>query len=241
MELHIYHNMYIPVYQFLWAFNPLFFITQVFPSCSVWAISFLRFLRVTLTLSLYLHKFKIHPLGSKSRSAIHLSPECFHKSVISPEVDLLFWSPYLSTFSINTVTWIVPAPTSTCGIDSFLWDYTPFPPSVDPTHLWRDYLQVKLLSHVWLFVTPWTVAHRILHLWNFLGKSTGVGCHFLLQGIFPTQGSNLGLQHCRQMLYPLSHQGIPWRDYMCLNLIINLAAKGECRDSWRLEYLFLCG
>ena len=32
-------------------------------------------------------------------------------------------------------------------------------------------------------------------------------CHFLLQGIFPTQGSNPGLQHCRQTLYPLSHQG----------------------------------
>ena len=36
-----------------------------------------------------------------------------------------------------------------------------------------------------------------------------MGCHFLLQGIFPTQGSNLGLQHCRKMLYCLSHQGIP--------------------------------
>ena len=32
------------------------------------------------------------------------------------------------------------------------------------------------------------------------GKNTGVGCHFLLQGIFPTQGSNPGLQYCRQML-----------------------------------------
>ena len=39
--------------------------------------------------------------------------------------------------------------------------------------------------------------------------STGVDCHFLLQGIFPTQGSNLGLPHCRQMLYHLSHQGSP--------------------------------
>ena len=39
----------------------------------------------------------------------------------------------------------------------------------------------------------------------FPGKSTGVGCHFLLQGIFLTQGSNLGLPHFRQMLYPLSH------------------------------------
>ena len=33
---------------------------------------------------------------------------------------------------------------------------------------------------------------RLLHPWNFLGKSTGVGCHFLLQGIFPTWGSNPG-------------------------------------------------
>ena len=34
-----------------------------------------------------------------------------------------------------------------------------------------------------------------------------MGCHFLLQGIFPTQGSNLGLPHCRQILYHLSYQG----------------------------------
>ena len=34
-----------------------------------------------------------------------------------------------------------------------------------------------------------------------------MGCHFPLQGIFPTQGLNLGLQHCRQMLYRLSHEG----------------------------------
>ena len=42
---------------------------------------------------------------------------------------------------------------------------------------------------------------------GFLGKSTGVGCHFLLQGIFPTWGSNPGLPHFRQTLYRLSHQG----------------------------------
>ena len=41
------------------------------------------------------------------------------------------------------------------------------------------------------------------------GKNTGVGCHALLQGIFPTQGSNPGLPHCRQILYCLSHQGNP--------------------------------
>ena len=43
----------------------------------------------------------------------------------------------------------------------------------------------------------------------FPGKSTGVGCHFLLQRIFSTQESNLGLPHCRQTLYHLSHQGSP--------------------------------
>ena len=47
----------------------------------------------------------------------------------------------------------------------------------------------------------------LLHPWDFPGTSTGVGCHCLLQEIFPTQGSNPGLPHCRQMLYRLSHQG----------------------------------
>jgi len=40
-------------------------------------------------------------------------------------------------------------------------------------------------------------------------KSTGVGCHAVLQGIFRTQGSKSGLPHCRQIFYHLSHQGSP--------------------------------
>ena len=54
---------------------------------------------------------------------------------------------------------------------------------------------------------------RLLHPWDFPGKSAGVDCHFLLQGlqgIFLTQESNLGLPHCRQTLYRLSHQGSPF-------------------------------
>ena len=72
-------------------------------------------------------------------------------------------------------------------------------------HSWK--VKVKSLSRVQLFATPWTVASRLLHAWDFLGKRTGMGCHFLLQGIFPTQRSNPGLPHCRQTLYRLSHQG----------------------------------
>ena len=71
-------------------------------------------------------------------------------------------------------------------------------------------VRVKLLSHARLFATPWIVAcTKFLRPWDFQGKSTGVGCHFLLQGIFPTQGLNPGLSHCRQTLYHLSHQGSP--------------------------------
>ena len=51
----------------------------------------------------------------------------------------------------------------------------------------------------------------LLSPWNSPGKNTGVGCHFLLQGIFSTQGLNPGLLHCRQILYPLSHQRSPWK------------------------------
>ena len=42
---------------------------------------------------------------------------------------------------------------------------------------------------------------------NLQARSTGVGCHFLLQGIFQTQGWNLGLLCCGQTIYHLSHQG----------------------------------
>ena len=44
---------------------------------------------------------------------------------------------------------------------------------------------------------------------NSPGKDTGVGCYFLLQGIFPTPGSNSGLLHFRWTLYHLNHQGSP--------------------------------
>ena len=50
---------------------------------------------------------------------------------------------------------------------------------------------------------------RLLCPWAFPGKNTGLGCHFLLQGIFPTQGLNLCLLHWRVDSLPLSHLGSP--------------------------------
>ena len=51
--------------------------------------------------------------------------------------------------------------------------------------------------------------HGLYSPWNSPGQNTRVGSLFLLQGIFPTQGSNPGLPHCRQILYQLSHKGSP--------------------------------
>ena len=57
--------------------------------------------------------------------------------------------------------------------------------------------------------TPWTVAHQwLLCSCDSPGKNTGVGCHVPLQGIFLTQGSNPGLQHCRHSL-PTEPPGKP--------------------------------
>ena len=63
----------------------------------------------------------------------------------------------------------------------------------------------KLLSHVRLFVNPWTIYSP----WNSPGQNTGMGSLSLLQGISPTQGSNPGLLHWGQILYQLSHKGSP--------------------------------
>ena len=51
--------------------------------------------------------------------------------------------------------------------------------------------------------------HGLESPWNSPGQNTGAGSLSLLQGIFPSQGSNPGLPNCRQILYQLSHQGSP--------------------------------
>ena len=59
------------------------------------------------------------------------------------------------------------------------------------------------------FATPSTIATRLLRPWDSPGKNTVVGCHFLLQGIFLSQGSNMYLLHQQVDSLPLSHQGSP--------------------------------
>ena len=60
---------------------------------------------------------------------------------------------------------------------------------------------------------PWTVACQAPLSVGFSSKNIGVGCHFLLQGNFPTQELNPSLLHCRQILYQLSYEGSPKYPY----------------------------
>ena len=68
---------------------------------------------------------------------------------------------------------------------------------------------VQLLSPVQLFVALWTIKYptRVLYPWVFPGQNTGLSCHFLLQGIYLAQGSNLHLLHWQMNSLLLNYQG----------------------------------
>ena len=68
---------------------------------------------------------------------------------------------------------------------------------------------IQSLSCIQLFATPWTVPAGLLCPWGSPGKNTGVGCHVLLQGIFPTQRSNPRLLHWQVDSLPSEPPGKP--------------------------------
>ena len=93
----------------------------------------------------------------------------------------------------------------------------------DPRHNKHRHTHMHARTHTYIYVvlvvqlcltlcnpTDYSPPGSSVH-GNSPGKNTGLGCHALLQQIFPTQGSNPSLSHCRQILYQLSHQGSPRR------------------------------
>ena len=126
---------------------------------------------------------------------------------------------------------------------------------------------MKSLSCVRLFATRGLKPSRVLRPWDSPGKNTGVGCHFLLQGIFPTQGLNPGKERgycftqavtCGRIWY--------WTELvintLCVKLLTCLSlaghASGElpfpvspsgksclgfciCRHGWRCYFLLFTG
>ena len=89
-------------------------------------------------------------------------------------------------------------------------------------------LEVKVAQ---LCPTFWDPMDCNLCPWNSPGKNTGVGSHSLLQGIFPTQGSNPGLPHFRQIIY---HPGHQWSSTNTLK------ALPKKRPMWpQMSFMFL--
>ena len=107
---------------------------------------------------------------------------------------------YLSLFKLHNMSWITKKMVHI--------------PSMPPMWTWACIL--SCMSLIFLICKIRAIMQECLTLlrphglslsMEFPGKNTGVGCHFLLQGIFPIQGSNSSLTHCWQSLYRLSHQG----------------------------------
>ena len=77
-------------------------------------------------------------------------------------------------------------------------------------------------SHVQLFATPWTVAHQAPLSMGFSRQEYWSGLPFPSPGDLPNPGIEPGSLHCRQMLYPLSHQGSPVYSMNIWQLYINM-------------------
>ena len=93
-------------------------------------------------------------------------------------------------------------------------------------------VHAKSLSHVWLFVTPWTVPYQAPLFMEFSRQEYGRGYHFLLQGIFPSQGLNpclLCLLHWQVGSLPLVLPGKPFSWIVDIILLV-ISVKGWCRE-----------
>ena len=80
-------------------------------------------------------------------------------------------------------------------------------------------------------------AHGLYSPWNSPGQNTGVGSLSLLQGIFPAQGSNPGLPHCREILYQMSHKGSP----RILEWVVYLFFSGSSRPRNQIRVSYIAG
>ena len=125
----------------------------------------------------------------------------------------------------------------------------------EPAFGYVDFSLLLLHSCVWL--SEHVFEHRLLCSGDSPGKNTGVGCHFLLQGIFPIQGSNLSFLHCKRILYPLSHwffptvlnftslcsylyYVLPVLSLICFLKILRLLIQNFLVSKVRHKSLFLC-
>ena len=207
--------------------------TTIFPGDTSWRLGLLLITSASLIPSVqWIKRSYCFPPGNTSHPQTSLSlplPTCYlHKRLQAlthqnqTQGPPCQWDPCRVPFLTKRhPLWIYPP-----GPGSTSWAY-PHPPHWLALRrvLWIDLLEHlgvfhswtchscsllfflvwKLLSRVWLFVTLWTVQSM-----KFSKPEYWVGSLSLLQGIFPTQGSNPGLLHCRWILHQLSHKGSPF-------------------------------
>ena len=93
-----------------------------------------------------------------------------------------------------------------CGPHSLKFVFAPLHKMLHLGHRFKNPYELYHCRHLVAkpcptLATPWTVARQAPLSMGFSRQEYWVGCHFLLQGIFPTQELNLGLLHCRQILF----------------------------------------
>ena len=144
-------------------------------------------------------KLKLQYFGHLMRN--HLQrPWCWERLKVG-EGDSRGWDGWMASPTQWTCVWVNSQSwwwTGRPGLLRFMWsqsrtrlsDWTEL--NTSAVHAFTRNCAVSRFSRVRLFATPWTVAHQA-PLWDSPDKNTGVGCHALLQGIFPTQGLNLHL------------------------------------------------
>ena len=120
-------------------------------------------------------------------------------------------SPTLQADSLPAESQGKPKNTGVCSVSLLQWIF--LTPGVEPgSPAWQvGSLPTELSEKPQIESHPFTSnslqPHGLYSPWNSPGQNTGVGSISLLQGIFPTQGLNPGLLHCRWILYQLSHEG----------------------------------
>ena len=202
-----------------WSVSPLIYIVTLYRQ-GLLGLDPLYIMPLISTAPLWI---KYHDLN-----LFHLWPECLSNLLIYTQNKQQNWDPK-SGMSDPRAFWL-----SNVFLIVMSW-------KVGTGRVWRTWTEPSTLKHILHFI-KWKKVKLLVSQscptlsdpmdcsppgymeflcpWNSPGKNTGVGCHSLLQGIFPTQGSNLGLLHCRQIIYCLS----PRKAQMCVYLHIKLAS-----------------
>ena len=132
-------------------------------------------------------------LATWCEELIHLKrPWCWERLGAGGEGDDRGWDGWMASLTQWTWVWVKSGSWWWTGRAGVLW-----------------FMGLRGVGHDWETELNWTEDCRLLCPWDFPGMNTGVGCHFLLQGLFPIQGRNPHLLYWKADSLSLSHQESP--------------------------------